>query len=241
MKGQITLGRFNLSIAAVKHRPDRLTNELAAIMAECDSLGINEGGAAERIIREAAKRTGARVWFGTGEVGQASTPVVVGPHCTDIEFRAHPLTRQGRFVGKGAGPDRSKAKWLMVALYEKDGERYADGNVHLTASQFNPLRMATAIIQANRASRHMRHHYQDRHRSLGGDLNNNPGARTFLRMRRWMRSTQAVLKPVSTHGKRSLDDIYIDRTLKAVSHEARPTVSDHDADLVTVKPRARRS
>lgn len=241
MKGlRVTLGRFNLSINAVRHHPKRLTDELVDVMEACDSLGISEGGAAEHIIRKAAGLAGCRVWFGVGEVGQASTPVVVGPRATDVGFRAHGLTKQGLFVGRGAGPDRAKAKWLMVALYEIDGEKYADGNVHLTPSQYNPLRMAAALLQLNRANRRMRRHYKDRHRSIGGDLNNVPGARTFLRLRRWTRSTQARLGAEGTHGRRAIDDVYVDRTLRPISHEARPTVSDHDAYIVTVTPKESR-
>lgn len=236
-KPRVTLGRFNLSINAVKHHPKRLTEELALVMRDCASLGISEGGAAEKVIRVAAKLSGAKVYFGSGKTGQASTPVAVGPHATDVHFDSKLLTRQGLYLGKGAGPDRAKAKWLMVALFEQDGERYADGNVHLSPSQYNPIRMAAALMQLNRAQRHMRRHYKDRHRSLGGDLNNIPGARTFLRLRRWTRSTQKVLGPEGTHGRRAIDDVYVDKTLRPISHEARPTVSDHDAYLVIVQPK----
>lgn len=234
------LGRFNLSVHAAKHNPERLAVDLIGAMLSCDSLGMSEAGAAEKVVRHAADRAHMTVWFGNGEVGQASTPVAVTNRATNVRFEAWPLTRQGKYVGKGAGPDKAKAKWLMVALFELDGEKYADGNVHLTPSQQNPLRMAVALLQLNRANRKMRHHYKDRHRSLGGDLNNVPGARTFQRLRRWMRSTQAVLGPVGTHGRRPIDDIYVDRTLKPVRHTARPTISDHDAYLVTVKPKEHR-
>ena len=67
-----------------------------------------------------------------------------------------------------------------------------------------------------------------------------PGARTFARLSRWMRSTQAVLGPVGTHGRRPIDDIYLDRTLTPLRHTARPTVSDHDCYLVTVQPKEHR-
>jgi hypothetical protein len=237
---RVTLGRFNLSINAVKHHPKRLTEELALLMRDCDSLGISEGGAAEKIIRTAARLAGGRVWFGEGKVGQASTPVYVGPHCKAVRFEAIPLTKQGRKIGKGAGPDRGKAKHLMVALFEKDGEQYADGNIHVYASLWNPVRLAAALVMINRANRHMRTHYKDRHRSLGGDLNDTPGARAFLALRRWLRSTQRALGPEGTHGRRAIDEVYVDKTLRPISHEDRPTVSDHDAYLVVVTPREHR-
>lgn len=241
MRGlRVVLGRFNLSINAVRHHPKRLTEELALVMRDCDSLGINEGGAAEKIIRAAAALAGGKVWFGTGVVGQASTPVYVGPHAKNVRFEAIPLTRHRKFIGKGAGPDHGKAKHLMVALFELDGEEYADGNLHVYASLWNPIRLAAALLMLNRASRHMRRRYPDRHRSLGGDLNDIPGARAFLRLRRWARSTQARLGPEGTHGRRPIDDIYIDRTLRPISHEDRPTVSDHDAYLVTLTPKEHR-
>lgn len=241
MKGlRAVLGRFNLSINAVRHHPKRLTEELALLMRDCDSLGMSEAGAAEKLVRVAAKLAGGKVYFGEGKVGQASTPVYVGPHCTDVRFETWPLTRQGKRIGKGAGPDKGKAKHLMVALFEKDGEQYADGNLHVYASLWNPVRLAAALIMINRANKHMRHHYPHRHRSLGGDLNDTPGARAFLRLRRWTRSTQALLGPEGTHGKRAIDDIYIDRTLRPLEHEDRPTVSDHDAYLLTVTPKEHR-
>jgi hypothetical protein len=235
-----TLGRFNLSAAAAKHHQKQLAEDLLGVMLSCDSLGINEAGQAKQIVYRAADSAKMRVWFGEGKPGQASTPVAVTERAEHVRFEAWPLTRQGRYVGPGAGPDHSKAKWLMVALFELDGEKYADGNVHLSASQFNPLRMTTALLQVRRANRVMRREYADRHRSLGGDMNNVPGARTFMRLRRWMRSTQRVLGPESTHGRRAIDDVYVDKTLRPIRHEARPTISDHDAYLVTVKPKEHR-
>lgn len=239
-RSSVVLGRFNLSIKAVRRRPKQVTEELALVMRDCDSLGMQETGAAETIVRTAARLAGAKVWMGDGRVGQASTAVAVGPHARNVQFEAVRLTRQGRWLGRGAGPDRSKAKWLMVALFEIDGERYADGNLHLTASQWNPIRMAAALLQVRRASKHMRKHYRDRHRSIGGDLNNVPGAKTFFRLRRWSRSTQRRLGSEGTHGRRAIDDIYIDRTLRPIRHEDRPTVSDHDAYLLTVRPKEHR-
>lgn len=234
---RVTLARFNLSINAVKHHPKRLTEELTLIMREVDSLGINEGGAAAKIIATSAHLAGGTVYDGSGKVGQASTPVYVGPHCTNVHFDAVQLTSQGKWIGKGAGPDHGKAKWLMISLFEKDGEEYADGNVHVYASLWNPIRLAAALLMLNRANRYMRRHYKDRHRSLGGDLNDTPGARAFLRLVRWLRSTQRLLGAEGTHGKRAIDDVYVDKTLRPISHEDRPTISDHDAYLVVVAPK----
>jgi endonuclease/exonuclease/phosphatase (EEP) superfamily protein YafD len=236
---RLTVGALNCSVAAAKHHPDRLLADLTALMRDCDVVLMEEAGQAGHIVEQAAKAAGMGAWFGSGKPGQASTPVAITNRAGLVWFEATALTRKGLFVGKGAGPDHAKAKWLMAAMFELDGEQYAVGCVHLTASQQFSLRALAAMMQARRAANALRKHH-GRHRVLGGDLNAIPGARTLRPLRRFLRSTQKRLGIKATHGHRSIDDVYIDKTLRAVSHETRETVSDHRAYVVVLESKEHR-
>ena len=236
---RITVGTLNCSLAAAKHHPQRLKADLVDLFKACDVVFLQEAGQAGHIIRAAAQEAGVEVWFGSGKPGQASTPVAITRRTQVVWFEATPLTRKGLFVGRGAGPDHAKAKWLMAVMFELDGEQYAAGCLHLTASQQFSLRALVALLQGRRAANALRQHH-GRHRILGGDLNAIPGARTLRPLRKFMRSTQRRCGIKPTHGRRAIDDVYVDKSLRPLKNLTKETASDHDAYVVVLESKEHR-
>lgn len=224
---------FNLSVAAAKHHPTVLCQQLAKIMREHDVVLMQEAGQARTVVIAAARAAGHEVTFGRGLPGQSSTPVSVRG---DLHawFDAHVLSGR-RFVGRGAGPDTAKAKHLLTATFSIDGQTVTVGNVHAYASQQNQPRALAAVLQFTRALAALSKH--DGALFIGGDLNAIPGARTLAAFRRGgLRSTQRRLSEVGTHGKRAIDDIYFQPSkCKPVERDAVQTVSDHKAFSVLFK------
>lgn len=232
----------NLSIAAVKHRPEKVEDDLVNALDEYDVILIQEAGAAKQILSRVVRRTGAKCYSGNGQPGQSSTPILVRKGLK-VRFEHHLISPKGLFVGRGAGPDRAKAKWLMVAIVtEPDGTKHAIGNLHGIASPQFSLRGTAQRRMYRKASRIMRKRYKKMHKSLGGDLNAEVGRNTrvpFWKIAR-LRSTQRILGVLPTHGKRALDDILIDLSLKVVAHGVDKTPSDHDRYWVEVHPKKRK-
>lgn len=223
---------FNLSVAAAKHHPTVLCQQLANIMRDHDAVLMQEAGQAHAVVVAAAKAAGHVPYFGDGLPGQSSTPVSVRRDLAPT-FDAVQLSGR-RKVGRGAGPDVAKAKHLLTATFRIDGATVTVGNVHAYASQQNKPRALAAILQFTRALSALSKH--DGALFIGGDLNAVPGARTLAAFRRRLRSTQRRLGQIGTHGKRAIDDVYFDpRKCKPVERRAIHTVSDHKALSVTFK------
>lgn len=194
----LSVGTWNMSVAAAHHKPEALLHDLIEVANQCDVLCLQEAGAAERVVRQAASATGRRVWAGTGEPGQASTPVLVRGALGSQEY-ADRLTRRW-WVGRGIGPTWAKPKWLMQVALPLCGRRVVIGNMHAS------LRLIQRI-QFRRAARILSHRHGVA--LLAGDLNAVPGEDVLAPVRRHrMHSTQRRLGVLPTHGRRTLDDIY---------------------------------
>lgn len=211
----LTIGTMNLSVKAAKHRPADLVRDLMTVAGRCDVLLIQEAGAARAIVERAARGAHRDVYFGEGEAGQASTPIMVRrtlPH----HFRAVQLHRR-RWMGKGAGPKWAKPKFAMIARLVLGADRINVANIHATPSPQFPIRAVLQRLQFRRTARALARF--DGWPFAGGDLNQNalldrlPGLRPWRRA--GLRSSQRRLGAVPTHGRRALDDIYFPTTEEA--------------------------
>lgn len=225
-----TIATHNLSAGAVKNRPEKVKADLIDALSRFDVILIQEAGADTKILHEVVRTTGARLYLGNGRAGQASTPILVAKGIK-VRFEAHEVSPRGLFVGRGAGPSRAKAKHLMVAVITTtDGVQWAIGNLHGIASPQFALRGRLQRRMYRRAARIMKRRYKKMRRVIGGDLNAPPGRPTripFWRIAK-LRSTQRILGLLPTHGpRRVLDDIVIDRKIRALSHGVEDTPSDH--------------
>lgn len=175
-----------------------------------DVLALQEGGDQSWVIR-VAKKHGYRLVAKFGRPGQASTPTLIGPRvqlgmARWLELLGHV------FIGKGAGPDWSKPKWINLNRLSVDGARFGASSWHLTASQQNRLRMVAAMREAATAVKALTR--IRRPFFLLGDINSaftQPLARWLLR--HGMTSNHQELGEINTHGNRSIDAAICQRRL----------------------------
>lgn len=203
-----TVATLNLSIKAVKRQPEQLVRDLIRVYGLADVVLLQEAGAARDLVARAARLAHRDVWFGEGEPGQASTPLIVRRDLVH-HFRAFKLHGR-RFMGKGAGPEWAKPKWLMVVRLKIDGHQVNIGNVHFSPSTWNPIRAALVLLQARRSSKALAR--LSGWSFAGGDLNQNALLRVLRLLRPWrrhgLRSSQRRLGPIPTKDRRAIDDIY---------------------------------
>ncbi len=134
--------------------------------------------------------------------GASSTPLIVW-RTLDVRQSRSLLILGRRLIGKGAGPDRNKAKWLNKNRMVLDGVRFGVSSWHQVASQQNRPRMVAAIAQAAAMIRALA---VRRPMFVVGDVNSDqdqPLSR-WLR-RRGMTSNHDALGEIPTHGNRSID------------------------------------
>lgn len=216
--GIIIIGTANLSVAAAHHHPEALTNQLAHFAALCDVLVMQEAGAARAIVTAAANQAGRLLWFGTGETGQASTPVMV-VRGLGVQFRAYRLLGRRRLAPPAAGPSRSKPKWLMVATLKvapTAGDRVITHpavdlvnvcGLHSTPSTRYKLNAIAAGLIFARAERHAL--ALPGWSFLAGDLNQPWWSRLLRVWRSRLRSSQRALGAIDTGPHHTpIDDVY---------------------------------
>lgn len=206
----LTLGTFNLSIAAVRRHPDKLLDDLVKVAFSCDVLLIQEAGAARRHVMAAAAKAKRRAYFGEPDhLGAASTPILANPRrLEELTFQGFPILGRRRLAPPAAGPSRSKPKYLNVARFTYSGLEVAVGNIHATPSTRFVLNATASLLMFARSSRRLARLDVD-WRAGGGDLNQSPGTRFLAAWRGiGLRSSQRRLGPIGTHGKRPIDDIY---------------------------------
>lgn len=173
-------------------------------------IGLQEGGD-RPWVKRVAEAAGYTYIGGTGDVGQKSTPTLVGPG-VDVRLVRWQRLLGRLFVGSGAGPDFSKPKWWTRPRLRLKGVPFGASSWHLLASQQKPLRMRLAKVQAGpvlRALRKIRRPF-----FLLGDINSDHDQP----LARWLADSglltnHDVLGEIATRGHRSIDVVAVQRRL----------------------------
>lgn len=119
-----------------------------------------------------------------------------------VKRRVDKLLSRPRWVGVGAGPSRVKIKHLLGVRWKIDGELVLIGNIHLVASQWNPLRLALALAQVEAILVWARG--RKAHVIVGGDWNSNAKRKTRV-LRKMLAAGFRWAKTGPTHGRRIID------------------------------------
>jgi hypothetical protein len=228
---KLVVGTYNLSAAAVKHRPEKLMDDLRELMSRCHVLLLQEAGEAGNLLRRAEDKLDVKVFFGYGGTGQAATPIMYRRSLKIKKRRATHLTRATYVGSAGAGPNTLKQKWLLSIMFKFAGRRVNVGGLHTSPSIYIEKREQLAREQLNDSARESK--TWKGLKFIGGDLNSLPqdNIRNGLELA-GMRSTQIALGKVDTMGKRNIDDVYYfvnrDRVRPVKNYQYRGA-SDHDA------------
>ncbi|USH45839.1 phosphoesterase [Streptomyces phage VieEnRose] len=208
--------------------------DLRALLARCDVLAGQEWGDRADLSR-AARLLDWTVLDGHGAEGQASTPLLVGPHVRVRREVAIPVLHS-RYIGPGAGPDHNKPKHAIGGLLSLDGSTFGVVSTHLPATQGRSLRHEAAEDQVVELVRRF-----NRRRFpwfLCGDFNAVPtsGALSPLYRSGWTNSHRAS-RPLATHGQRPIDYVWWDKGhgVRFVRHAVEWTRSDHRALVAQFK------
>ena len=206
------------------------------VLSRSPVLALQEAGDRSKLIR-ALDRSRYRVIKGSGRPGQSSTPLVFDPKVLRLVRPSATLMAPRQRVGRGTGPDRMKAKWLIGGrfVHRHTGTRLFIGTTHLVAGQSRQRRARVAI-------RHVRHVVSRLRRVAGirlvmGDFNTRPGSKVLVPLRAagWT-SDQFVGRRLDTHGTWASDHVWwrAARGLRLVEHHTIRNRSDHDALLATL-------
>ena len=187
-------------------------SDLAALAVEVKGIGIPAVMAVQEAgdqhwLSFAATRYGLTFLAGDGRSGQASTPTLLWPG-VKVKRTQWLLTLARRFIGKGAGPDRNKAKWADCNRLVVAGAPFGATSVHFIASQQNPGRMKAARDQADATVRVAKAaHYP---LFCIGDTNSDDDQplSDWLRAH-GMTSNHRELGEIPTHGRRSIDAVWV--------------------------------
>jgi endonuclease/exonuclease/phosphatase family metal-dependent hydrolase len=114
---------------------------------EPDVVALQEGGD-QKWVEAYARRRGYRLIPDTGRAGQASTPLLVSE---DVRIAASTWVKLlgAVWIGKGAGPDRSKPKWYDRNRLILAGVRFGASSIHLTVSQQFRERLRAALVEVS--------------------------------------------------------------------------------------------
>lgn len=252
----LRVGTLNLSIAAVKQRPERLVAEIKEAMNKVDILLIQEAGAAKNLLARIVRTFRAEdddlllsllrhvendtvsLYAGSGLIGQASDPILYRSSLDVRGTKSYPLTGRLYQGKKGAGArEWTKPKFMNTLQIRFKGRKITAGNIHATPSQYLPLRFAIASKQFNASAAALA--AMTGLRLIGGDMNAVPGKRQLdVYLKAGLLSAQAELGPVGTHGSRAIDDVYYldsPSRWRLVDLEVIDTVSDHDLVVVSLE------
>lgn len=204
----LRVGSANLSVKAVKRRPEKVQKFLEEMFTVhgCQSVGIQEGGQARSVILAAARAVDASVYFGEGRPGEDSTPVMYLNSVRNPKFSSVQLTTRTPGDHRGA-VDVIHPKYLVTVRYGFGGRRVKHNNLHGVVSQHLGINDSVAEKQFNAAARVVAQ--QRGPRFVSGDFNalpTNPNLIPFKRA--GLVSSQVRLGTLPTRGRRAIDDIY---------------------------------
>jgi hypothetical protein len=255
----LKVASLNLSIEAVKRRPQLLEAQVKQLMSEVDVLLIQEAGAAKvfldkivnffnddddysentnNLLKRVALDLDVELYAGEGKIGQASDPILFSKDLDLLYKKSYFLTPklwQG-YKGAGARP-WSKPKFMNTITFRYRGRKITAGDIHVTPSQYLHLRYRIAKKQTTAAAKALEG--MRGLRLVGGDWNAVPGKSVLDPIvQAGLVSAQKFLGMKPTHGSRPIDDIYFlddPNRWVLISLESRDTTSDHNAVIVTVE------
>ena len=226
--GSLTVATWNIGRGTLA--------EARRALSQSPVLALQEAADRSKLIR-ALDRSRYRVIKGSGRPGQSSTPIVFDPKVLRLARPVAILVARAQRVGRGTGPDRMKAKWLIGGrfVHRPTGTRLFIGTTHLVAGQSRQRR-------ARVATRHVRHVVSRLRRVAGirlvmGDFNTRPRSKVLVPLRAagWT-SDQIVGRRLDTHGTWAPDQVWWKpaRGLRLVEHHTTSNRSDHDALFATL-------
>lgn len=231
---KLIVGTYNLSAAAVNRKPQEITQDLKELMALCHVVLIQEAGQAASLLNRFCAETGNKIYYGTGQPGQSSTPILYRQELDVIKRQSRLLTRRTNVGSRGAGPSTLKAKWLNMIKFRFNGRGVWVCDMHTSPSIYIPVRKRLVKRQFQRAAFWLRLVLGII--ILGGDLNSEPDNSVRNPLERiGLRSTQVKLGYKNTMGRRKIDDLYVTNDnlkVKPIRNAVLPGASDHHAYLV---------
>lgn len=225
-----TVAAANLSVAAVKNKPNEVFHDIVEMLNEADFVLATETGMATKILKR-LEANGYYVYQPDAKPGQKDTAIISVPK--PRQSASDYLTPATNVGDAGAGPSVIHAKWLNRSKYRLFGRTIWLGVLHTTPSIYIRKRYVLARTQFSRAGAVVTR--VAKWFILGGDLNSEPGesVRDPLQSA-GMTSTQTELGILDTMNKRSIDDQYYTRKrskrkrkFQAVKHWTKKGVSDH--------------
>jgi endonuclease/exonuclease/phosphatase family metal-dependent hydrolase len=224
---KFTIGTWNVG-------PGTIENALA-LMAMCDVLCFQEASDQGK-MKDALRKAGYVVIDPDAEPGQAAVFICVNPKTVDVRRTYSVELLDKQYIGRGAGPDYNKPKWLHVAVlhHKATGRRVIVGATHVVPSQYNAERLRAAI----RMNALTEHEMDDFHAAtfICADWNAEPDDKS---MEVWgdtgWHSVMVDLGWLDTHGHRTIDDILfrVREWVRLVKHRIVKNRSDHNAHIVT--------
>lgn len=227
----LTVATYNLHANAVRKNPAAVLRDIELFMQEADFLCVQEAGEAGALLREACQKFHLKLFDGFDKYGQAATPILYKAEA--LEKKSFPLTPTTHVGEPGAGPGTMKAKWLNALKFSFYGRDIWIASIHTTPSVYIPVREELALRQTRGTAEALKG--LTGFKFLGGDFNSLPDSaiRKPL-LSAGFGSSQAVLKPIATFGKRFIDDVHFSnsREVRPVEHWVRRGVSDHHGYFV---------
>ena len=205
---ELIVGTYNMSVKAVKNKPDVVLKNLEQLLKNCHIVGLQEAGQAQHILTDKnMAKIGAKIYFGNTPSSR-STPIIYRADLRVTAKHCLPLTKRTRVGPRGAGPSVLKSKDLNVISFFFGGRVINVGNIHTSPSIFIKIRFVLNSRQVKQSKKHLMK--LSGVKILVGDLNQLPDTKLlnwFRNKNRKFKSSQLLVNVLGTNGKRGIDDV----------------------------------